>query len=82
MQKARLHLNGECGEGVKASRMIRSHYFQLIYYPGGNQVQLVEAEEDPDETRDLSTNPQYASQRQRMTQQLVAELFDSETPRR
>ncbi len=74
-EATRPYLYGECGEGVKASRMIRTNNLKLIYYPCGNEVQLFDVEEDPGETRDLSTNPQYAAQRQRMTQQLMAELY-------
>ncbi len=72
---SRSYLYGECGEGDKASRMIRSHNFKLIYYPCGNQVQLFDVEADPGETRNLAADPQYAPQRQVLTQQLLAELY-------
>ncbi len=75
---SRSYLYGECGEGTKASRMIRSGSLKLIYYPCGNQVQLFDVDADPTEIRNLATDPAFGADRQRLQQQLMAELYGAD----
>lgn len=74
-RRERPYLYGECGEGLKSSRMIRSGALKLIYYPCGNRVQLFDVEADPQELHDLSSDPYYAAARTRLQEHLLRELY-------
>lgn len=71
----RAYLYGESGEGIKATRMIRSGDLKLIYYPCGNRTQLFNVEEDPWELVDLADDPCYAAERAWMVTRLISELY-------
>jgi arylsulfatase len=66
---------GECSEGANATRMIHDGRYKLIYYPVGNRTHLFDLETDPCECRDLSAAADHAEVRQRLTHQLMAELY-------
>lgn len=63
---------GEVGNGLKATRMVRTEQFKLIYYPCGNQLQLFDLEQDPKELTNLIHKPDYAT----VKNELVSELMD------
>jgi arylsulfatase A-like enzyme len=48
-------------------RAIRDDRWKLIVYPRINKTQLFDLREDPAETRDLSADPRYAAEIQRLT---------------
>lgn len=71
----RRYLYGECGEGVKSSRMIREGDWKYIYYPCGNVSQLFNLRTDPLETADLSADPECAPRLSALQETLVGELY-------
>ncbi len=78
-EKRHEYIYGECGEGDKATRMIRSKEFKLIYYPWGNKIQLFNIQEDPHELQDLSSDQGYADILEDLTQTLVANLYGTDS---
>lgn len=76
--KTRTFLYGEVGEGRKATRMLRSADYKLIYYPYGNVCQLFDMQSDRDELNDLSDVPEYAKIRQQLEQALIDNLYGSD----
>lgn len=75
----RTYLYGEEGEGITASRMIRSQRHKLIYYPAGNRFQLFDLEEDPTESHDVAEDPAFRTVLDELTQALVGELYGADT---
>lgn len=69
---------GECGEGDKATRMIRSGEFKLIYYPWGNTFQLFNIQEDPRELHNLAQDSSYAKVLEEMKELLIKNLYKSD----
>jgi Arylsulfatase A and related enzymes len=73
--KAHEYLYSECGEGEKATRMIRDEKFKLIYYPCGNVIQLFDMERDRLEQHDLARLKDYDAVRSRLEKELTARLY-------
>jgi arylsulfatase A-like enzyme len=53
-------------------RMVRNQRWKLIHYPHLGRYQLFELEADPNELKDLSGDPEYASIREDLRQRLEA----------
>ena len=68
-------LYGEVGENHSATRMVHDGRFKLIYYPVGNCTQLFDLQEDPTELHNLSDSAEYIDVRQRLTVQLIDEMY-------
>ena len=66
---------GELWEDDRATRMIRTKTMKLIYYPVGNIVQLFDLRVDPNELEDVSDNPEYACEKQKLLQLLTENLY-------
>ncbi len=69
---------GEVGEGVKATRMIRSGKYKLIYYPCGNVFQLFDMENDRGEAHDLSSDPSLLPVLEELKGELARNLYGSD----
>ena len=67
-------LYGELGCGVQATRMVHVGRYKLIYYPAGNQVQLFDLEDDPEELFDIAGHAEAAAQRADMEKRLIGQL--------
>lgn len=74
-EKKRTSLYGECGEARNASRMLHNGRYKLIWYPGGQTVQLFDLETDPKECIDLSKDPQHAQTRRQLEESMIKELY-------
>lgn len=72
------YVYGELWEDDRATRMIRKDQYKLIYYPIGNQIQLFNIVDDPDEMVDLSENQKYKAVKQDLTELLKANLYGSD----
>lgn len=72
------YLYGENGEDAEATRMIHDGRFKLIYYAAGNQRQLFDLDQDPDELTDLAHDADHAETLDRMTALLVDNLYGSD----
>ena len=75
----RTSIYGEFGTSDGATRMLRDQRFKLIYYPVGNRRQLFDLMEDPGEAHDLSASADHAEPLARLTTQLIAEFYGSDT---
>lgn len=75
----REYLYGEVGEGIKATRMVRDDRYKLIYYPWGNVTQLFDLENDKKELHDCSGEETYREIRERLTKELVQNLYGGDT---
>lgn len=71
-------LFGECGEGRNATRMVHDGRHKLIWYPGGQTVQLFDLQTDPKECHDLSQTPAARDTRLRLEAALIAHLYGSD----
>ena len=71
-------LYGECGEGRNATRMLHDGRHKLIWYPGGQTVQLFDLQTDPKECHDLSQTPAARDTRLRLEAALIAHLYGSD----
>ena len=58
-----------------ALRMIRSGNHKLIWYPCGNRLQLFDLNADPQEMRDLASEPDSAPILKQLTALLISELY-------
>lgn len=58
--------------------MIRDRRWKLIYYPVGNVRQLFDMEMDPQETRDLAHLPECAAILDRLTAELIGQLYGND----
>lgn len=76
--QSREFLYGEFEVGETASRMVRAGDFKLIYYPAGNRLQLFNLKEDPRETRDLSTKPEFKEAVDRLTSILLEQFYEAD----
>ena len=74
-EKTRDYLYGEHLEGALATRMIRSGRLKLVYYATGNRSQLFDLDSDPRETTDLSGEPPYRRELERLTELLIQNLY-------
>ncbi|HYF49043.1 MAG TPA: sulfatase-like hydrolase/transferase [Planctomycetota bacterium] len=74
----RKYLYGEIYEQQAATRMVRTERYKLIYYPGGNRMQLFETENDPLEQHDLASSQSHAGIRDELTQTLISELYGND----
>ena len=72
------HLYGEHFENERSTRMIRTEWHKLIYYPVGNRIQLFDLVEDPDEMRDLADEPAYQPVLHELTELLIAHLYGAD----
>lgn len=72
------HVYGELWEDDRATRMIRTERYKLIYYAVGNRFQLFDMEKDPDELRDLSEDPGLRGVREDLSRTLIAHLYGSD----
>ena len=68
-------LYGDCLEDHAATRMLHDGRHKLIWYPAGNVTHLFDLDEDPNETRDLSSDPAYATVRARLADRLRGALW-------
>lgn len=66
---------GELWEDDRATRMIRTKEWKLIYYCTGNQFQLFHIAEDPDELKDLAGQAEYKEIQEELTEKLVENLY-------
>ncbi len=69
---------GELWEDDRATRMIRTKDWKLIYYPVGNIFQLFNLKDDSEELDDVSDNPEYADVRADLTEKLISNLYGSD----
>jgi arylsulfatase len=60
-ESKRAYSYGELWEDDRATRMIRTKNYKLIYYPTGNCFQFFDIKHDPDELNDLIDNGQYST---------------------
>jgi arylsulfatase A-like enzyme len=66
---------GELWEDDRATRMIRSDEYKLVYYALGNRIQLFDLKKDPREMNDLAGDPGHEEFLARMTDKLVSRLY-------
>ena len=69
------YVYGELWEDDRATRMIRTEKFKLIYYAVGNRFQLFDMVNDPNENIDLSGDPGYSAALSELTGILVSRLY-------
>ncbi len=77
-ESRRPFLYGEYAEGREATRMLHEGRFKMIYYAAGNRFQLFDLQQDPRELVDLIDDADHAPTRQRMTRQLLSELYGTD----
>ncbi|SOE22597.1 Arylsulfatase A [Spirosomataceae bacterium TFI 002] len=65
-------LNGVYGAYLKKQRMMRKDGFKLIVYPEVNRVLLYDMTNDPQEIVDLGSNPEYATKKKELMQDLLS----------
>lgn len=75
LHENREFLYGEISEGSKATRMIRSDKYKLIYYPYGNVTQLFDLEKDPKEIHNLSRDEAYKEIKSKLEMFLIQSLY-------
>ncbi|GEM_PF-365806 len=66
---------GELWDDDRATRMIRTKEWKLIYYPVGNIFQLFHIAEDPKELVDLAGKPKFKDVQEFLTKILVSRLY-------
>lgn len=71
----RAFIYGEVSDGPKATRMIRSQRYKLIYYPYGNIVQLFDMEKDPLELDNIASKPDISTVQTELEQELIKNLY-------
>lgn len=69
---------GELWEDDRATRMVRTKDWKLVYYPVGNIRQLFHIGEDPDELLDLADRPEYAGILKELTEKLTGHLYGAD----
>lgn len=74
-EQRRAFFYGEIDEGPLATRMIHDGRYKLIYYAAGNVRQLFDLAHDPSELTDLSASAEQRPILDRLTQQLISELY-------
>lgn len=77
-EKVREYSYGELWEDDRATRMIRTKEWKLIYYPVGNIRQLFHLKEDPQEQIDLAQNAEYREILEWLTDKLKTQLYGSD----
>ena len=73
--KHRDYIYGELWEDDRATRMIRTDRYKLIYYAVGNRFQLFDMMKDPDELRDLSEETSMQSVLDDLIRTLISRLY-------
>ncbi|MDR1625868.1 MAG: sulfatase-like hydrolase/transferase [Spirochaetia bacterium] len=76
--RRRDYIYGELWEDDRATRMIRTEKFKLIYYAVGNRLQLFDMTHDPAENHDLSGDPAHAKTLAELTGILVSRLYGAD----
>ena len=71
----RKHLYCEALEGPLSMRMVVNENWKLIWYPAGNDFQLFNRSDDPNETRNLAGMEKYKEVQNRLTDTLKLELY-------
>ena len=66
---------GELWEDDRATRMIRTKEWKLIYYCTGNTFQLFNMKEDKDELFDLADIPEYQNVKELLSEKLMENLY-------
>lgn len=74
----RQNLYAESLEGDLAARMVIEGHYKLIWYAGGNRLQLFDLAADPREMTDLASDNAYQEVRDRLTKLLIARLYGSD----
>jgi arylsulfatase len=72
-------LFGEFGDRHSATRMIRKGSYKLIYYADGNQFQLFDLENDPEEIEDLAADPGHLQVLADLQKALEEHLYGEDT---
>lgn len=72
------YVYGELWEDDRATRMIRTEQFKLIYYAVGNQFQLFDLVHDPKEMVDLSGNDGYKNVKAELADILISHLYGND----
>jgi len=72
------YVYGEVGEGTKATRMIRTDDYKLIYYPCGNVLQLFDMRKDRDERHNLAGDASLEHVLRQLSGLLVKELHGND----
>jgi len=67
-------LYGEVGRDQGATRMVHDGRYKLIYYAAGNDVQLFDLQDDPEELINLAATTAYHSKRRELERLLKAQL--------
>jgi arylsulfatase A-like enzyme len=76
--RRRDYIYGELWEDDRATRMIRTEKFKLIYYAVGNRLQLFDMIHDPAENHDLAGDPACAKTLSELTEILVSRLYGAD----
>lgn len=69
---------GELWEDDRATRMVRTKEWKLIYYPVGNISQLFHISEDPNELVNVAGRLEYEGIRRILTEKLVSHLYGAD----
>jgi len=75
---SREYVYGELWEDDRATRMICTNRYKLIYYALGNRVQLFDREHDPHELSDMAADPAYEEVLADLKQKLIGRLYGSD----
>jgi len=68
-------LYGACKEDIMSTRMAHDGRHKLIWYPGGNVLQLFDLQEDPNESCNLYGTPQYKVAQEKLEQALIDNAY-------
>ncbi|WP_127583499.1 sulfatase-like hydrolase/transferase [Paenibacillus koleovorans] len=74
-QNRRDEVYGELWEDNRATRMIRTERYKLVYYALGNRIQLFDLQEDPLELNDLANDSSYKEVIRDLTDRLMSRLY-------
>lgn len=69
---------GQLWEDERATRMIRTNKYKLIYYPCGNMFQMFDILNDPDEQRNIFSDPKYSEERTELLEAMKNEVSVSD----
>jgi arylsulfatase A-like enzyme len=72
------YVYGELWEDDRATRMVRTEDYKLIYYALGNRFQLFDMKKDSAELHDLSGDPARGDIMADMTEKLLSRLYGSD----
>ena len=74
-EQKREYLYGEVGEGILATRMLRSEDYKLIYYPYRNVSQMFDMRKDRKELHDCAQESELEQIRKELEEKLVEHLY-------